>query len=43
MGEIAYHLSEQVVDHTGGDAKSHIVRHCLNFNHETGNIEHLKI
>ena len=29
IGETAWHLSERVVDHAGGDTKSHIVRHCL--------------
>ena len=30
------------MDHVGRDTKSHIVRHCLNFNQETINIENFK-
>ena len=41
--ETARRLSERVLDHAGRDTKSHIVRHCLNSNHETVNIEHFKI
>ena len=43
IGETARHLSERVVDHAGRDTTSHIVRHCLNSNHETVNIEHFKM
>ena len=42
-GEGARRLSERVVDNAGRDTKSHIVRHCLNSNHEKVNIEHFKI
>ena len=31
------------MDQAGRDTKSHIVRHCLNSNHETVNIENFKI
>ena len=31
------------MDHIGIDTKSHIVRHCLNSNHGTVNIENFKI
>ena len=41
--EIAHHPSEHVVDHAGSDTESHIVRHYLNSNHVTLNIEHFKI
>ena len=41
--ETARRLSERVMDHAGGDTKSHLVRHGLNFNHETVNIENFKI
>ena len=30
------------MDHAGRDTNSHIVRHCLNSNHETVNIENFK-
>ena len=43
IGETARRLSERVMDHTGRDTKSHIVRHCLSCNHETVNIENFKI
>ena len=43
MGETARRLSERVMDHAGRDTKSHIVRHCLNSNHETVNIGNFKI
>ena len=43
IGETARHLTERVVDHAGRDMKLHIIRHCLNSNHETVNIEHFKI
>ena len=43
IGEIARRLSERVMDHAGRDTKSHIVRHYLNSNHETVNIENFKI
>ena len=43
IGEAARRLSERVVDHAGRDTNSHIVRHCLNSNHERVNIEHFKI
>ena len=42
-GETARRLSERVMDHVGRDTKSHIVRHCLNSNHETVNIENFKV
>ena len=41
--ETARRLSERIMNHAGRDTKSHIVRHCLNSNHETVNIEHFKI
>ena len=41
--ETARRLSERVMDHSGRDTDSHIVRHCLNSKHETVNIENLKI
>ena len=41
MGQKARRLSERAVDPAGRDNKSHIVRHCLNSNHETVNIEYL--
>ena len=41
-GQTAGHLCERVVDHAGRDTKLHIVRHCLNSNHETVNIEDFK-
>ena len=31
------------MDHACRDTKSHIVRHCLNSNHKTVNIENFKI
>ena len=43
IGETARRLSERVMDHVGRDTKSRIVRHCLNFNHGTVNIENFKI
>ena len=43
IGETAKRLSEGVMDHAGRDTKSHIIRHCLNSNHETVNIENVKI
>ena len=43
IGETARRLIERVMDHAGRDAKSHIVRHCLNSNYETVNIENFKI
>ena len=43
IGETARRLSERVMDHAGRDTKSHIVRQCLNSNHETFNIENFKI
>ena len=43
IGETARHLSERIVDQAGRDTKPHIVRHCLNSNHETVNNEHFKI
>ena len=39
----AWGLSERVVGHSGRDTKPHIVRHCLNSNYETVNIENFKI
>ena len=41
--ETARRLSERVMDHAGRDTKSHIVRHGLNSNNETVNIENFKI
>ena len=43
IGETAWRLNKHVVYHPGRDKKSHIVRHCLNSNHETVDMEHLKI
>ena len=43
IGETARCLSEGVMDHAGRDTKSHIIRHCLNSNHGTVNIENFKI
>ena len=34
-------LNERVVNHVGRDTKSHIVRHCLNSDHENVNTENL--
>ena len=41
--ETARCLSERIMDDTGRDTKSHIVRHCLNSNHGTVSIENFKI
>ena len=43
IGETARRLSERVMDHAGRDTESHIVKHRLNSNHETVNIENFKI
>ena len=43
IGETAKRLSEGVMDLAGRDTKSHIIRRYLNSNHETGNIENVKI
>ena len=43
IGETARRLSERVTNHAGRDTKSQIVRHCLNSNHGTFNIENFKI
>ena len=43
IGETARSVSERVMDHAGRDTKSHIVRHGLNSNNETVNIENFKI
>ena len=43
IGQTAGHLSERVMDDAGRDTKSHIVRHCLDTNHETVNTENSKI
>ena len=43
IGETARRLSERVMDHAGRDTKSHIVRHGLNSDHQTVNIENFKI
>ena len=41
FGETARGLCELVVDHAGRDTKLHIVRHCLNSNHENENHTHI--
>ena len=41
MGQTTRRLSEHAVDPAGRDTKSHIIRHCLNSNHETVNTEYL--
>ena len=38
LGEIGRRSSESVVDQAGGNAKSHILRHCLNSYHKTVSI-----
>ena len=43
MGETVRRLRERVVDYSVRDAKSHIVRHCLNSDRETVNIENFKM
>ena len=43
IGETARRLSQSAVDHAGTDSKLHIVRHCLNSDHATVNIENFKI
>ena len=43
IGDTARRVSESVMDHAARDTKSHIVRHCLNSNHGTVNIENLRI
>ena len=43
IGEAARRLSERVIDHSGRDTKSYIVRHCLNSIHGTLNIENFKV
>ena len=43
LGETAWGPSERVVDQAGRDTKPHIVRHSLNSNYETVNIENFKI
>ena len=42
IGETARRLIERAMDRADRDAKSHIVRHCLNSNYETVNIENFK-
>ena len=42
-GETARCPSERVMDHAGRDTKLHIVRHCLNSNHEAVNTGNFKI
>ena len=42
VGETAKSISGHVIDHAGIDTKLHVVRHCLNSNQETVNIENLK-
>ena len=43
IGEAARRLSERIIDHSGRDTKSYIVRHCLNSIHGTLNIENFKV
>ena len=43
IGEKARRLSERLMDHGGRGTKAHVVRHCLNTNHETVNCEHFNI
>ena len=43
IGKAGRHLSERVMDYAGRETNSHIVRHYLNSNHETVNIENFKI
>ena len=43
IGETARRISKIVAGHAGGDMKSHIFRNCLNYDHDTVNIEHFKI
>ena len=42
MEETTRRLNECVVDHARKDTKSHIVRNCLNSDHETVDIESFK-
>ena len=43
VGETVRGLPKLAVDHTGRDTKMHIIRHWLNSDHETVNIDHFKM
>ena len=43
IGVTAKRLSKRVVEYAGGRMKSHIVRHCLNTDHETVNTKNFQI
>ena len=43
IGETTRRLNKRAMDHAGRDTKFHIIRHYLNSNHETVNIENFKI
>ena len=43
IGEVGRRISERVIDHSGRDNKSHLVKHSLEMSHQSLDIEHYRI